>query len=425
MKKGISLLLCIGMVSSLLMGCGTDTSTTQEETLQEKKKSKTDETIELMTGTAVDTALYKEYEKMVEGFAKENPEALTIELIPSSTDHEGEVKTRLGGGNIPDMWMTHGWSLGRYSEYLLDLQEQEWAKDVSPLLTDIMFDKNGEIYALPLNIDIAGILYNQDVIEEAGFKVEDIKTWEDFNEVCIAVKANGKIPIYNAGKDRWPTGLYVDWIAPTFFTEEDNQNMLAGNFVADKYSDTLAVVEGFANSDFFNPDYSSATSDDVSRAIAQGDAAFSFIMNFALVTAYEYAPDGNLGFMPIPNANGKEPYTVCGEKDAIGIAKDGKNVETCVEFLNYLAKPENIAALATSSGQMAGLASASSELGALSKSLENAEKYPGVPYFDRVYMPSGSWDAIVATTEMIVTKQKTLEEAMTQIEKEYDSLIKK
>ena len=52
-------------------------------------------------------------------------------------------------------------------------------------------------------------------------------------------------------------------------------------------------------------------------------------MNFALV-AYEYAPEGNLGVMPIPNAEGAEPYSVCGEKDAIGIAKMEEQKHVCI-----------------------------------------------------------------------------------------------
>ena len=46
------------------------------------------------------------------------------------------------------MWMAHGWSLGRYSEYLLDLSDQAWAGDVSPLLTDLMFGEGGELCAI-------------------------------------------------------------------------------------------------------------------------------------------------------------------------------------------------------------------------------------------------------------------------------------
>ncbi|MEG0864032.1 MAG: ABC transporter substrate-binding protein [Clostridia bacterium] len=383
------------------------------------------EPIEFMTGTAIDTALYRSYQDMTAAFAAANPDLPAIELVPSSTDHEGEVKTRLGGGNIPDMWMTHGWSLGRYSEYLLDLSSEEWAANISPLLDAVMRGANGEVYAFPLNVDIAGILYNGDVMAAAGYAPEDIKTWDDFIACCEKIKANGIVPIYNAGKDRWPTGLFVDWIAPGCFTQDELNGMLEGTFAKDSYKKVLDTVNTLTEKAFFNPDYSSATSDDMARALAQGEAGFGIIMNFALVTAFEYVPDANLGFMQIPAFTADaSPYYVVGEKDAIGIAKDGKNIDVCKKFLTFLAQPENIAALATSSGQMCGLTTAASELGALAPSMEKASQYPGQPYFDRVYMPSGSWDAIVSTTEMIVTGQKTVDEALAQIESEYAALKK-
>lgn len=432
-KKTLSTVLAVTVLMSLLAGCGnggkTETAvegTTAGETSAEKQTEaakKKEGSIEFMSGTSIDSALYKEYQVMVDQFAEENPDAPEIELVPSSTDHEGEIKTRLGGGNIPDMWMTHGWSLGRYSEYLLDLQNEPWAADLNPLLQDVMVGENNEIYALPLNVDIAGILYNGDVLEEAGYKPEDITTWDTFISCCEAIKSNGKVPIYNSGKSRWTTGLYVDWIAPSYFTQEECDTVKNGTFVEDKYRAVLNLVQTFKEKEFFNPDYSSATTDDTSRALAQGETGFAFVMNAELVTAFEYAPEADLGFMQIPNVEGQKPYYVCGEKDAIGIAKDGKHVDTCIKFLEFLSKPENIAVLATATGQQTGLTSAASELGALDKSFEATAKYPGVPYFDRVYMPSGAWDAIVATTEMVVTGEKDVDGAMAQIEKEYHSLI--
>jgi raffinose/stachyose/melibiose transport system substrate-binding protein len=384
-----------------------------------------EDSIEFMTGTSIDSALYMQYQDMVAQFAAANPDAPAIELIPSSTDHEGEVKTRLAGGNAPDMWMTHGWSLGRYADYLTDLSAEEWATSVSLLLDGVMRGANGEIYALPLNVDIAGILYNADVLASVGYTADDIKTWDDFITCCRKLKDAGKTPIYNAGKDRWPTGLYVDWIAPGCFSQADLEGMLTGTFAQESYRKVLDMVNTFTTNGFFNADYSSATSDDIARALAQGETGFSFIMNFVLVTAFEYAPDAKLGFMQIPAFTAEnQPYYVVGEKDAIGAWKDGANVDTCKAFLRFLAQPENVAALASASGQMSGLTNATSDLGSLQASVDKASAYAGVPYFDRVFMPSGAWDAIVSTTEMVVTQQQTVDVALAQIAADYQELKK-
>lgn len=377
--------------------------------------------IEFMTGTGIDSDLYKVYQELTSEFIAANP-GVEIELVPSSTDHEGEIKTRLASGNIPDIWMTHGWSVGRYGSFLLPLEGETWAKDLNPALEPVMVSKDGHLYAFPIDLDIAGILYNADVLAEASVSVESIKTWDDFMAACDAVKAIGKTPIYNAGKDRWPTGLYVDWIVPGAMTDDTYAQLLAGTFTPDEYGKSLEMVAKFRDAGYFNPDYSSATTEDISLALAQGDTGFSFLMNFVAVSAYGYNPDAKVGFMPIPAFDGGEPYFISGEKNALGIWKDSENVDVAKAYIAFLAQPENLLKLASSTGSAAGLTTVTVDLGGLSPSFELTKTTPTVPYFDRVYMPNGAWDSIVATTEGVLTGQMSYEESIAKITEDFNSL---
>lgn len=377
--------------------------------------------IEFMTGTSVDSDLYVVYEELTKAFMEANPD-VKVELVPSSTDHEGEVKTRLASGNIPDIWMTHGWSVGRYGSFLLPLENEAWAKDLNPALKPVMVSSEGHLYALPIDLDIAGILYNKDVLADAGYTVDQIKTWDDFMAACDAVRGKDKIAIYNAGKDRWPTGLYVDWIAPGAMSQENYSKMLAGEFQADAYGKVLNMVANFRDANYFNPDYSSATSEDVALALANGDAAFSFLMNFVAVSAFKYNPEAKIGFMPIPAFEGGQPYLVSGEKNALGIWKDSKSLEASKMYLAFLAQPDNLSKLVKATGSASGLTSVTPDLGGLQESFDVVASTPSVPYFDRVYMPNGAWNAIVATTEGVLTGQMTIDESLAKIKADYDSL---
>ncbi|WP_082099767.1 ABC transporter substrate-binding protein [Demequina maris] len=378
--------------------------------------------LEFMTGTSVDSELYVKYEELTDAFTAENPD-VDIELVPSSTDHEGELKTRLASGNIPDIWMTHGWSLLRYSEFLMPLQDEEWAASLSEALKPAMVGDDGSLYAMPIDVDIAGLLYNADVLAEAGWAPEDITTWDDFDAAAADVKALGKTPIYTAGKDRWPTGLFVDWIAPGAFDDAALDAMLDGEFQAYDYQVALDKIAQWRDADLYNPDYSSATSDDISLALAQGDTAFSFLMNFVAVTAFTYNPDANIGFMPIPSADGGDPYLVGGEKNALGIWKDTESPEAALAYVDFLAQPDNLSQLAQAAGSAPGLTYATADLGGLQSSFDTyVGVAPTVPYFDRIYMPNGAWDAIVSTAEGVLTDQMSMDEAMSKIESDFDSL---
>ncbi len=138
--------------------------------------------------------------------------------------------------------MTHGWSLGRYGEFLLDLSGETWTENFNPALGPAMMGSGTALYALPIDSDVAGIIYNKDVLAEAGYEVADITTWDDFAAACDAILANGKTPIMNAGKDGWPEGLYIDWIAPGYYTDADLQSQLEGTFVGEKYAKAFEKV---------------------------------------------------------------------------------------------------------------------------------------------------------------------------------------
>lgn len=413
----------VAALCTLLSGCSGSGNGTQPSVAPEASQAAgLSGDLEFMTGAAVDSDLYLKYEELTEAFLAANPD-VTIELVPSSTDHEGEVKTRLASGNIPDIWMTHGWSLLRYSEFLTPLQDEKWASDLSPALKPAMVSPEEALYALPIDVDIAGILYNEDVLKAAGWQAKDITTWEAFDKAAADIAASGTTAIYTAGKDRWPTGLFVDWIAPGAFSEEQLTAMSEHTFQREPYQVALDKVAQFRDAGYFNPDYSSATTDDISAALAEGKAGFSFLMNFVAVGAYTYNPDAKVGFMPIPSASGGEPYLVGGEKNALGIWKDTENPEAAKAYLAFLAQPENLGALAKTAGSAPGLTTATADLGGLQASFDSyVGKVATVPYFDRVYMPNGAWDSIVSTTESVLTKQASVSDALDKVAADFEQL---
>ena len=50
------------------------------------------------------------------------------------------MKTRMASGDLPDIWVTHGWSVMRYSEYMEPLEDQDWYSQIDesllPSITD-------------------------------------------------------------------------------------------------------------------------------------------------------------------------------------------------------------------------------------------------------------------------------------------------
>ncbi len=380
-----------------------------------------DVTLEFQTGLAVDDSEVQVLKELVAQYESDNA-GVTIDLVPAGESYERDIKVRLAAGDAPDIWNTHGWSVLRYSEFLLPLQDEPWAGDVIPSLEDTMINADGELFAMPSNIDISGIIYNADVLDAAGVDPAGIDTWDDFAAAAKAVKSDSVSPVYIGGK---PLSAAVsDRVVSGTFSERDLSEMTDGTFVSPAYQDMLDIINGWVDAGFVNPDYSSATRDDMAKALAQGQAAFEFGPSLLFDNALSFNPDVKLGFIPIPSNVGGAKYLVGGERTAFGISNKTEHADAAKDFINFLA--ENSSELAAASSSPPGLTTGTMDLGPLQPSFDEwvtDAQSPVVPYFDRVYLPNGSWDAMQVTTDSVITKQASPKDATAQMKTTFDSLF--
>lgn len=381
-------------------------------------------TLEFQTGMSADAELMGALQAAATEY-EEAHEGVTIDLVTAGSSYEADMKVRLGAGNVPDVLWTHGWSLLRYSEFLAPLQDEPWAENFNPVLTDAMMSDEGELFAFPIDTDVAGLVYNADVLEQVGVDPETLVTWDAFTDAAVKVKEAGMVPIAAAGKDSG-AGQVADWIAPGFYTDDQLDQLTAGEFVDEPYEEMLGVVDDWREQGLFNPDYSSASEDDIARSLSDGSTAFVFNPNIVVANALSYNPDATLGYMPVPAMTGDEPYLIGGEYNAYGIAKDSDNLELAKDFVSFLAEPDRAGALASSVGSIPGLTNATSDLGALQPSYDRYVAdgtVPLKPYFDRVYLPNGMWNTLVVTTDSVVTGQSTPADALGQVKSDYSGLV--
>ncbi|KQR39427.1 ABC transporter substrate-binding protein [Microbacterium sp. Leaf159] len=382
-------------------------------------------TLEFQTATGADSPVFAELEAAAEAFTKENPE-IAIDVIPQTSSYEADMKVRLAADDVPDIMGTHGWSLLRYSPFLEPLKAQAWNADVNPALNDAMRGEDDEIYALPIVTDVAGLVVNYDVLESVGASASDLTTWSGFTEVAEKIAATGIAPIVVGGKDEFQ-GNVVDWMASAYYDEASLQDLGEGTWVNEPYEEMLTLVDDWRAADLFNDDYSSATGDDMARALADGQGAFEFGQNSRITAALDYNPDANIGYIPVPALEGGDPFLIGGEMVAFGTARGGEHLEESLKFLNFLSEPDRIASLAAAAGNAPGLVTADVKLaGPLADSYNEyaaSGEVPLVPYFDRVYLPNGMWDTMVTTTDAVITGQQNPSAATSQMASDFDSLF--
>jgi len=379
--------------------------------------------LEFQTGLATSDPILKTLTTMTQKFESTH-KGVSINLVPMTNTYEADMKVRLASGDIPDIWATHGWSLLRYSDFLEPLSKRSWAKNFNPALAPAMENKNGEFFALPADTDVAGIVYNKKVLADAGIDPATLTTWDDFAAAAAKLKTAGVTPISASGKDSWFAGNIADFIASGAVNKSEKAGLIKGEFASAGYTKVLDLVQSWQKSGYFNADFSSATTDDLTRSLAQGKTAFIFVQNYVVASALGFVPDAELGYFPIPSASGK-PYLVGGEGHAYGVSKTSKHKDQALEYIDFLAQPDNLGKLASAIGGIPGLTNAKSDLGVLQASYAKFVK-PGIfpldPYFDRVYLPNGMWDTMVTTTSGVVTGQSGVTESVGQVKKQFGTL---
>jgi len=135
MKKALALILAALMVLSLAAcgGNGTDgsqdaTTTTAENKTEGESKSEEGNTpaeggsIEVaVTYTGDQLAVFK---TLTDKFTAET--GISVVIDEYGNDYEATMKSRMASNTLPDVFQTHGWSILRYKEYLMPLNDQPW-----------------------------------------------------------------------------------------------------------------------------------------------------------------------------------------------------------------------------------------------------------------------------------------------------------
>lgn len=427
MKKLAAIGMAVVMLGSLTACGSTETKKETGAAGTEANVDKAEETAEGATITFATNVVGTKAEALqaaCKEFEKET--GYVVDFQAPGSSYEELMKTKMSANELPDVFTTHGWSVARYSDYLMPLNDQAWVGDISEQIKPVITDKDGNIFVLPVDMDIAGIIYNVSVLEEAGVNPAEIKTWDDFGAACDKIKAAGKTPVHIGGKDNWTIGQFFDWAAPSFYVTDDANSqaeaLKSGTFDTATWEKVAGLLDGWVKAGYLNEDVLTADYNADMKALAEGSTAFCFYGNSSVVDAKGVNPEAKIGMMPIPAASeGDEPSLIAGEDIAVGVWKDSEVKGAAVELLNYLAKPEVAKKIAEAAGSKSGLTTVEAEIGEIGEFLNQYADVETFPYFDREYLPSGMWDVMCATgADILAQKDGAIEDAAKTMEQNFN-----
>jgi len=415
MKKVVAVLLAATMALGLV-ACGGKENNGGNAGTEEARKP---EDVTLTVWASGAGAQVDAMKAACEAFAAET--GYTVEFSAPGDTYEELMKTKMSSNDMPDVFDTHGWSVARYGEYLAPLNDVECAANINPQILNIVSNEAGDICAMPFDMDITGIVYNVDVLNEAGVDVDSIKTWADFEAACDAVLAIGKNPIHMGGSNSFTIGWFYDRVAPSYYITDENNckidDLKSGKFDAAIWAEISALLDSWVTKGYLNDDCVSGEYTADVAALASNETAFLFYGNVAITLGLGINPEANLGMMPLPaKVAGDKPTLIAGENVAMGIWKDTEYKAEAVELLNYLAQPDVAKTIAQATGNATALTNVEVDLGMVQPYLDKYADVETFPYFDREYCPSGVWDVICSTGQIVLTqKEGAIEETAKQV----------
>jgi len=293
------------------------------------------------------------YEWAVEKFEAENPN-ITIEMEAVADEpYKDKIRVLMASGEVPDIYFSwageFSWKFARAGQ-ALDITDAfyntDWKDNVINSAAE-PYKWEGQLYGMPMRINAKFMVYNKAIFEELGLSVPT--TWDEFLEVCQALKDADITPIAFGNEFPWASSHYVgDFnakLVPGEVTQSDY--LLRGEpdtlFTHPGYVEALARFQTLMDKGYFNEGPNAISHSGARSSFIAGRVGMVYIEleEFIEVAESEMGEDG-FGFFQFPSGTGGEgdQNLLTGAPDGFMIYSGTEHPEEAIEFLKFLTSPD-------------------------------------------------------------------------------------
>lgn len=371
MKKLLTLLLTLALITSLFAGCGneeaTDTTTevkeeTTEEASEETTEASGNEEVELRIvtmfgGTDPSTGAF---EKQLIDFQTANPNVTIINESMTSVGDEFRtaVKTDFSTGNEADVTFFY---TGADVQGIIEAKsvmpyEEIWetypevGQDISAGILDSVREADGNVYALPMTGFYEGLFVNKELFEQ--YDLELPTTWDNLLKAVEVLQANGITPF--AGPIA-QSHYMIEHFTLAEAGVEGHQNVLDGD-VPTSWIEGLTNIKDLYDAGAFSADALSMEIEASQILFRQGKAGMILEGSWFIGGCDDELKE-KLTVLPMPTAPGgdKDPSSiVAGFSSGYYISRasyeDMAKQQAVVDLVSFLSTKESIKEIATANG---------------------------------------------------------------------------
>lgn len=277
MKKRLLAIMLSAAIVMGMVGCGSSEEKKETANKADTETSKEDDGEQVVlkyTGWG-SPAEKKTTQKVIDNFEKTHPNVKVDYVHIPTQDYQTKLTTMIAAGQSPDVALLNGdtalqWATQGKLMNMMEMAENDPEFDLNAIMPQTVYWwDEGKACGVNGALEVFGLMYNKDVLKEAGITVptteEESWTWDEFIEVAqkLTIDRNGK----NA-------------LDPDF----DSKNIHQFGLYIPGGANMLSYAMAYAQQDFLT--------EDGTKVNLAGTKAEEAIQNFSdLINKYHVAPN--------------------------------------------------------------------------------------------------------------------------------------
>jgi raffinose/stachyose/melibiose transport system substrate-binding protein len=348
MKRTIIFIMCVLLMASIFVGCGTpkadettkETTTAKVTTVTERKEVD----ITYMTWS------YADRKASIDSFIAKAKELykINIDLLNIPTDqYQATTKTRLAANDLPDLLHVHRIATDN-TLYGYPLQMDEFLElndlpSVSEFNQQILESRkfDGKLLYVPIGVNALGCLYNKKVFEDLKLNIP--MNYDELIAIFDKIKAAGITPIGGGFRDAWSTQILpFQAIGQFVVTKHGSDETLKGiwdgtiKWSSPEMKKALNIQQEFEAKGYHPENSLGSDVNTASANVANGLAAMLINGNWQYGGITGANESAEIGFFALPlNAKDEKLAINTAANEGICINAASNNLEAAKEALNY------------------------------------------------------------------------------------------
>ena len=204
---------------------------------------------------------------------------------------------------------------------------------------------NGKLYGVPLQVDLIGMYYNQDLLTKEGWQAP--KTVADLKTLCTEAAKKGYTPMAFSDKEGWEAFHQFSMTANAMIGPDAMRALLYQNQGKWNTPEMITAIKTYfvdlKDAGCYTKDANALTYDDASSLFYTGQSILDTTGSWLANNIEANMPDQNVGFVPFPAIDGaKGQYWISGVGSAFYISATSQHQTEAAQFIDSLFSPDSV-----------------------------------------------------------------------------------